>query len=80
MRIEEAHGGRLWDGASPRAVRPSPVPAEILRLSGRGNCKETIFALKHLYDSCASRARMPMATAAARSEARSQFLSKFSIP
>ena len=26
-------------------MRPSPVSAEILRISGRGNCKEAIFAL-----------------------------------
>ena len=28
-------------------VRPPPVSAEILRISGRGNCKETIFALEN---------------------------------
>ena len=28
-------------------ARPSPVSAKILRISGRGNCKETIFALEN---------------------------------
>ena len=28
-------------------VRPSPVSAKILRISGRGNCKEAIFALEN---------------------------------
>ena len=28
-------------------MRPSPVSAEILWISGRGNCKEAIFALEN---------------------------------
>ena len=38
----------LADGeASSPAIAPSPVFAEILQISGRKNCKETIFALKN---------------------------------
>ena len=37
-----------WTGEqAPPPLPPLPVSAEILRISGRGNCKEAIFALEN---------------------------------
>ena len=41
---------RWWTGKqAPPPRPPSPVSAKILRISGRGNCKEAIFTLENKF-------------------------------